>query len=171
MSDQLYLSYWVRGFSEHNMLRHFEKLLQNFPFSTMSPRGPFLRVYALEYAEPPVLERVFDWEADIESVMEAAREFENPDCCYLLDAYWDLWQFEGGWKLKPSLVTLACFGPAFENEVGDNLRVECGTESAFLPQPDVQGSPVKIQSNIKGLLRLAHYLDDILAVEQRRLWS
>jgi hypothetical protein len=171
MSDPLYLSYWLRGFSPHNMLRHFEKLLLNFPFSTISPRGPLLRIYALAYTEPPLTERVFDWDAEVSSVIELAHEFENPDCAFLLDAYWDLWKHEGNWRLTPCPVTLICFGPEFENETGDHLRVEIQNEDDFLPRPAIPGSPSKIQSNIKGLLRLAHDLDDRLPVEQRKLWS
>jgi hypothetical protein len=59
MADQLYLSYWLRGFSEGNMLRKFERLLRTFPFSTASTAATTLRIYAMEYAEPPLLEVSF----------------------------------------------------------------------------------------------------------------
>lgn len=171
MADQLFLSYWVRGFTEHNMLRHYEKLLQKFPFSTISPASPLMRIYAIELIEPPVLEYRLDWVAHVGTVIEAAGEFKNPDCAYMLEAYWDLWLFDGNWKLAPSLVTLACFGPLFQNDLGDQLRIECGMDSHFLPQPEVSDSASKVQSNIRGLLRLAHELDDSLPVVQRKLWS
>jgi len=169
MADQLYLSYWVRGFTEHNMLRHFEKLLGKFPFSTMSPAGPVLRVYALEFVEPPLLERRFDWDADIGTVIAAAKEFQNADCGYLLEAYWDLWQYTNSWKLTPSAVRLACFGTAFENDLGDHLRIECGLDADFLPRPHIPESAGKTQSNVRSLLRLAHELDDLLPLGKRLL--
>jgi hypothetical protein len=33
MPDQLYVSYWLRGFTGPNMPRHFDKALRWFPFS------------------------------------------------------------------------------------------------------------------------------------------
>jgi len=42
------------------MLRHFGKMLEVFPFSKLAKVGPVLRVYAIEYKEPPLFERHFD---------------------------------------------------------------------------------------------------------------
>lgn len=171
MADRLYLSYWVRGFTEHNMLRHFERLLAMFPFSTQSRRASVLRIYALQFAEPPLLEKFFDQPAETALVIGSAREFQNVDCAYLLEGHWDLWQFDDSWRLTPSPVVVACFGPLFENDLADQLRVEFAADSDFLPQPQVANSKRKVRSNIKGLLRVAHELDNVLPVERRRLWS
>ena len=54
MADRLYLSLWVRGFTEHNMLRHWERLLRRFPFSRLQP-GAGLRVHGVALTEPPIL--------------------------------------------------------------------------------------------------------------------
>jgi len=43
MSDRLYLSCWVRGYSDFTMLRHYAKLLETFPFSKLSQRPQTLR--------------------------------------------------------------------------------------------------------------------------------
>ena len=171
MADQMYLSYWLRGFNAQNMLRHFDGVLRKFPFSTISPAGPLLRIYALEFAEPPLLERRFDWDCETDTVIKAAGEFRNADCGYLLDIYWDLWKFSDKWILTACPATISCFGPSFQNDLGDHLRIECGIDSDFLPDPGVPEDAGKIQSNIKGLLRLAHELDSSLPVETRRLWS
>lgn len=171
MADQLYLSYWLRGFTGPNMLRHFQKLLSVFPFSTLSPRAPILRIYAIEDLEPPIFERSFDWTSTVDTVIESAAEFRNPDCCYLVEAYWDLWRFDADWKLTPSQVTLACLGPLFRSDLGDHLRIEFGPDSDFLPQLEIPDGASKVQSNIKGLLRLVHQLDEVLPVDKRRLWS
>ena len=171
MADQLYLSYWVRGFTAHNMLRHFHKLLSAFPFSHLSPRAPLLRIYAIECIEPPILERSFDWTTTVDTVIESAAEFRHPDCCYFVEAYWDLWRFHADWTLTPSGVTLACFGPLSRSDLGDHLRIEFGRDSDFLPQPEIPNSASKVQSNIRGLLRLAHELDEVLPADRRQLWS
>ncbi|MCP5113820.1 MAG: hypothetical protein GY953_23555, partial [bacterium] len=46
MADRLFLSYCIRGYTEHNMLRHYERMLRAFPFSRLRPRAE-LRAYAL----------------------------------------------------------------------------------------------------------------------------
>lgn len=171
MPDRLYLSLWVRGFDERNMLRHFGEMLHRFPFSRLGPGVDALRVYALEEGEPPALEQLFAGEPDLEAVLRLAREFENPDCAYLVDGWWELWQFRGDWKLAPARVSLWCFGPLFDNEVGDHLRVEFSSEADFLPRAEPVGSGRAVQSNLKGLLQLAAEITAALPVERQRVWA
>lgn len=171
MPDRLYLSLWIRGFDESNMLGHFERMLRTFPFSRLRPGIATLRIYAIEDAEPPLLEQAFTPGTGVEAVLAAAREFQNADCLYIVDGWWELWQFERDWKLAPAAVSLCCFGPLFENEVGDHLRIESGSEEHFLPRAEVAQSARAMQSNLKGLLRLARELEAALPVEERRLWS
>ena len=153
------------------MLEHFEVLLRTFPFSPLSPGISALKVYAIELIEPPLVEHYFAEPAQAGAAIEMARAFQNSDCLYQINGGWDLWQFEAGWKLAPSPVSLLCFGPLFQNEVGDHLRVELGVDWHFLPQPGIRRSATMIQSNIRGLLRLVHECDVSLAVEKRMLWS
>jgi len=171
MADQLYLSYWLRGFTEKNMLRQFERLIRTFPFSLNPNAVSTLRIDAIEYAEPPLLEVSFDGLPDPAEVIEAASQFQNADCAYLVGGFWDLWQRENEWQLAPAAVNLICFGPEFQNELKDHLRAEVGLDSHFLPQPDQPAAAAKVQSNIQSLLRLSHELDDILPVEKRQLWT
>jgi hypothetical protein len=171
LAEQLFLSFWLRGFREETMLRQFGRMLERFPFSTQATSARVLRIYAVEFTEPCLIEHQLPHETGPEEVVELAGEFLNDDSCYLLDACWDLWQYDNGWKLRPSPVTLACFGTQFPNEWGDHLRIEVGFDSHFLPQPRFPDSAGKVQSNIRGLLRLAHDLDDALPVEKRMLWS
>ena len=170
MPDRLYLSCRLRGYTEHNMLRHFERLLRLFPFSTQVPTQG-LRVLGVSYNEPPLLERVWEKGADAGEIIAAAHEFLNPDCASEVEGFWDLWRFEETWKLKPAPVLLACYGPEFEDADGDSIRIDFGMDSDFLPQPEREDSLIRVQSNIKGLLRFVHDLDDKMAVEQRRLES
>lgn len=171
MPDRLYLSLWLRSFTERTMLRHFEELLRTFPFSRLQPGISQLRVYALEFAEPPLFEEAFTAETGPEVVLELAREFHNPDCAYLVDGWWDLWRFSGSWELAPARVSLLCLGPDFDNEEGDHLRIDFGPDAGFLPQPEVPGSARKLQSNLRGLLRLVKEIEQSLPVERRTLWS
>ncbi len=171
MADQLYLSYWIRGFDGRNMLRHFEQLLRHFPFSPQAPRASALHIYALEYSEPSLYEALFAGPDLAGEAAAAVRQFSGADCAWLLESWWDLWQHEQDWKLRPSPVVLSCFGPEFSNDAGDHLRVEVGAVDHYLPQPGLPGSLRLIQSNIRGLLTLARELDARLPVEKRLLWS
>ncbi len=171
MAEQLYLSYRLRNFSAETMLRHYEKLLRIFPFSRLARQPATFKVLAVNYNEPVALEIPCPSPIDLDNVLAAAKDFENPDSSYRLESWWDLWQFEGDWKLAPSRVALCCFGPEFVHESDDHLTIEFGIDAHFLPQPGAPNNARMVQSNIKSLLKLVHDLDDALAVETRRLWS
>jgi len=153
------------------MLRHYETLLRLFPFSNLGARGPQLRIYALEHIEPPQLERDFAPRTDPEQIVSAAGEFTLDDCVCEVDTAWDLWQFDGDWKLAPAAVTLACFGPFFDNDLVDHLRIDFGTDARYLPNPHIEGSVRMSQSNLKSLVTLTHQIEQALKLERRQLWS
>jgi hypothetical protein len=161
----------MRGYTGNNMLRHYEKMLGVFPFSKLAARGPVMRIYALEHIEPPQMEREFPPGTPAKEIVEAAREFAHEDCLFELDAAWDLWKYEDDWKLAPSAVTLNCFGPDFENDSGDQLRIDFGNDARFLPDPQIEGGPRMAQSNLKSLVTLVHEVERVLPVERRQLWS
>jgi hypothetical protein len=171
MADQLYLSYKLRGYTLTNMLRHYERMLRVFPFSKLWQSGSQLRINAVSWSEPPLIETEFPHPPDIEAVLAAAKEFPLADCAVQLETRWDLWQYDGDWKVEPSRVVLMCFGPQFEDEVDDNLCIDFGIDSLFLPNPDIPNNALMTQSNIRSLLHLVHELDNTLAVETRRLWT
>jgi hypothetical protein len=171
MPDQLCLSLWLRNFGRQNMLRHLRQLLGLFPFSNLRPGIAALRIYALEFSEPALFEQLFAGEADPDTVAGLAAEFEAADCAYLVEGWWELWHYENGWQLTPSRVTLACYGPEFDNDLGDHLRLELGVETLFLPQAGVPESARKAQSNLASLVRLAHDIEKGMPVERRTLWS
>ncbi|HVO97650.1 MAG TPA: hypothetical protein VMT15_06260 [Bryobacteraceae bacterium] len=172
MSDRLYLSCWISGYNSSNMLRHFGRMLGLFPFSKLAKRGPVVRLYALEHIEPPLFEREFAPGSDANTLLEAVREFSPEDCAVEIDAFWDLWDDNGEeWKLSPVSVTLAAFGPAFDNELEDHLRIEFGLDSRFLPVSGVEGALRVGQSNIRSLLHLVEEIDRVMKPERRTLWS
>ncbi len=165
MADELYLSCWLRGFTEHNMLRHWERLLLRFPFSRLAERPSTLYIHAIDYTQPTIAEEVFPAPLDPAVVLTAAREHLNGDCLFRLETWWDLLQVdpslvEKEWKLRPAPVALSCFGPAFENELGDQLRIEFGLDSHYLPQTELPNALRIARSNLQGVMRLAHDLDD-----------
>src|SRR5579862_564287 len=171
MSDRLYLSCWIRNFSESNMLKHFEKLLDLFPFSRLAQRPMVLRVYAVEYAEPPVMEHTFEMGVTARDMVEAARDFMKSDCCMEIDAAWDLWQHDGEWALQPASVTLTCNGPDFERDDDDDLRIDFGLDAKFLPTPGLEGSLRMGQSNLRSLVHLVTDLERVLPMQRRQVWS
>ncbi len=171
MSDRLYFSCSVRGLNDTNMLRYFEKFLSEFPFSKLAARGPVLRVYAIQHAEPPVMEREFELGAAAVHIIAVAREFAHPDCCVEIDAAWDLWQYHGEWKLQPAAVTLACYGPSFDDDEAGQLSIDFGLDALFLPNPSIEGSLRMGQSNLRSLLHLVGEIEKALPLESRRLWS
>ncbi len=170
MADQLNLSLWVRGFTAHNMLRHFERLLGAFPFSRLKPEA-LLTVSAVSSAEPVLVERAFGGNLETAAIVAAAREFLHPDCGYRVETFWDLWRWESDWKLRPAAVGLCCAGPDFESEAGEHLRIDFGADSQFLPQPDLPDHLFMARSNLKSLLHLVHDLEAALPVERRRLMT
>jgi hypothetical protein len=151
-------------------------MLRLFPFSKLSKRGPVLRVYAIERAEPPVIEREFPPQGPSSAILEAAREFMQSDCSCEVEGFWDLWEFEQEWKLQPAVVTLACFGAEFDRGHDDDLRIEFGPDSRFLPPADADADArdaglKMVQSNIRSLLHLVGDLERELELERRQLWS
>ena len=172
MSDQLYLSCWLRGFTEHNMLRHFEKLLRAFPHSRLGRNPAVLKITPVDFTVPPLIERPFDQPFDIAEVVTAAKEFQNPDSCYQIDTAWDLWTYDNAdWAVAPVRASLFAFGPQFEKDLGENLRVDFGVDAHFLPAPDLTGSAKMTESNIRSLLRLVHDIDELPGMERRQLWT
>jgi hypothetical protein len=172
MADQLYLSYSLNSFTAFNMFRSYEKMLRQFPYSKLSKREATFKVIPVSYAEPSIFEQALALPVNVETVLTAAKDFQNADCCYRLETAWDLWQYDDGWKLEPSRVALCCLGPEFEeDEPDENLRIEFGIDTHFLPQPDLPDNFYMTQSNIKSLLKLVHDLDDVLSVSKRRLWT
>lgn len=153
------------------MLRHFHKMLNVFPFSKLATRGPVLRIYAVEQAEPPLIEKEFPATTKASVLTEAAADLTHEDCCVEIDTYWDLWQYDGEWKLAPAAVRLLCQGPGFESDGGDHLRMEFGTDARFLPMEGVDQSLRMGRSNLRSLLHLVSDIERAVPLERRTIWS
>ena len=175
MTDQLFLSIWLSRQARGHELLYFEKLLQRFPFSQREQPQSVISIHAIDTTEPSLLERPVNGPIDIGDLLETFRDYQGADIAYQVDSWWDLWQYETEWELRPARVVLACFGPEFdngtENAAGkqETLRIEFGIDSHYLPKPEIPGSARLVESNIKSLLHLVHDIDLSLPVEQRRL--
>jgi hypothetical protein len=171
VADQLYVSWRLRGFNEATMARLFAELLRAFPFSKLAAAGPALHVHAVSEHEPAVFEQAYLREQGLEPLVEGLNQFLSPDSVAIVDATWDLWQYDREWKLRPTRVALLCFGPHFEHDSDDHMRLELGIDTHFLPQPELPNYLFMAQSNIRSLLHLIEDLDAVLPIERRRLWS
>ena len=176
MTDQLSLSIWLERGSRANRLKHFEKLLRLFPFSQRDEQGQStVSIQAISVTEPPLLESPMNGPIDVNEVLTALVGYNGDDIAYSVESWWDLWQYEGDWKLGPARVQLACFGPDFDNGTErvlgeqEDLRIDFGVDSHYLPRADLTGSGRMTESNIKSMLRLVHELDSALPVAKRKL--
>ena len=171
MSDRLSLSLWLRGgVTPQNQYRAFEKILRAFPYSKLSTSVSTLMIMAVDWTEPAVGEYPLDaGTPDPEEIIRLAKEFKEPDTAVQLDTYWDLWGvLDGEWKLLPAPVSILSYGPKFDRDSDEDIRIEFGTETRFLPHQG-RATLKLIQANIKSLLRLVHDLDDALPLEKRHL--
>ena len=175
VTDQLSLSIWLEKHAKPNRLSHFEALLRLFPFSQRDQPQSTFSVSAIDTTEPPLLERPFNGPADIAEILPIFRDFRGEDVAYRYESWWDLWQFDRDWAIKPGRVVLSCFGPDFDNGTDrtaieqEDLRIDFGVDSNYLPQAEVPSAAKLIESNIKSLLRLVHEIDSVLPVKLRRL--
>lgn len=175
MTDQLFLSIWLERHAQLNRLKHFRSLLRLFPFSQREQPQTTISIQAVDATEPTLLERAVNGPVDIEDVESTFVDYSGDDLAYEVESWWDLWQFEGDWALRPARVTLSCFNAEFDNGTEresfdqEDLRIDFGIDSHYLPMPEVPGSARMVESNVKSLLRLVHQIESTLPVANRRL--
>ncbi len=178
VTDQLSLSIWLEPGRRAPQRQRYESMLRLFPFSQRAaqPQTTVL-IRAIDTTEPPLLERPMNGPPSIDEITEVLSGYTSADIAYELESFWDLWQFDGDWKLSPSRVILSSFGPDFDNGSSErssnqeDLRIDFGVDTHFLPQPEIAGSARLVESNIKSLLRLVHEIENQLPVRRRLLSS
>jgi hypothetical protein len=169
VSDPLFLSLWLRGYSAIALPVYLKKSLAVFPYSKLMAGG-VLRAYALSFQESPLLEEFIDGEPVADAMARRAQEFLHEDSAFQLETRWDLYHWTGEWELKPARVLIELYGPEFDAPRGEHVRVDFGAQQLFLPQE--QSDQLRpVQSNIRSLLHLAQDLENELAVDRRILWS
>jgi len=171
MSDRLSLSCWMR--SNHPIARkqNWDILLQLFPYSRLAQGPTVLRVHAVSFSEPMLFEHAYPQPCDVMEVLTVCQEFSAADTAWQLETYWDLLCADSGWSLAPVPVHLWSFGSEFDNETGDQMRVDFGLESYFLPNINDGASIRATQANLRSIVQLVQQLSRDLPVERRHLWS
>ena len=124
------------------------------------------------------MERAFLDPIEPKEVIAEANEFLHDDAAYIFETWWGLWVYDKDWTLRPARVAIHCFGPRFsdsplgdEDQQAEHLRIDFGLDSWFLPQAELPNAAWYARSNLKGLLKYVHSLDEALPVERRSLWS
>ena len=176
MTDQLYLSIWLPEALGNWRTRYFEKILSLIPFSQREQGQSTLTVQAIDVTEPPLLERPMNGPFLPSDVSALLRDYEGDDVAYRLESWWDLWVYNGeDWRIAPARIAISAFGPKFDNgetlemAAQEDLRIDFGVDTAFLPDPNLPGSGKLIESNIKSLLHLVRQVEEALPVEKRAL--
>jgi hypothetical protein len=176
VTDQLHLSLWLDRNGKANRLRQFEKLLRIFPFSQREQQPQsVISILAVDSTEPPLLERPANGPLDVDDVLTVLLDYRGDDVAYEIESWWDLWTFDRDWNLTPARVLLSCFGPEFDNGTDqaagnqEDLRIDFGVDTHYIPDAEIPGGGKLIESNIKGLLRLVHELDSSLDLRKRQL--
>jgi hypothetical protein len=176
MTEQLSLSIWLEPGRPESRVRSYESMLRLFPFSKREQQPQTtVSVLAIGETEPPLLEHPMNGPFEVEDAIALIKDYRGDDVAYRVESYWDLWQYTGEWQLAPTAVSLSCFGSGFERGAADgegeqeDLRIDFGVDSTFLPQPEIAGSGRLVESNIKSLLRLVHEIENTLKVRRRLL--
>jgi hypothetical protein len=176
VTDQLYLSLWLPAALRNWRVRYFEKLVGLFPFSQREQPQSTLTILAVSVTEPPLMERPLNGPVQVPEVLAVLKDYSGADVAIQLETWWDLWKYNGEeWEIAPTRVVLSTFGPEFDNGSSspvreqEQLRVDFGVDTAFLPDPELQGSTRFIESNIKSLLHFVHQAEEALPIEKRLL--
>ena len=175
MTDQLFLSIWLNRNAKTNRLRQFGNLLRLFPFSQRKQPQSTASILAIDSTEPSLLERAINGPIDVDEAIEIFADYTGSDIAYTLESWWDLWVFDGDWSLAPARVLLSCFNSDFHNGTDrpkqdqEDIRIDFGVDSRYLPDPEVPAGARLVESNVKSLLRLVHEVDTALPVATRFL--
>jgi len=159
MADLFYLSLWVRDFSPDTMLATWAKVVAEFPASSLKPGVRQLTAYPFHWSDPPVLEESLEEGAAMEQVVPLVAEFLHEDYAYEVELHWDVWMPRSSesldqWERVPERISIACLGPAFEEEEEDegrpHLLLNLGLDSILLPEPEDRASVDEALEGVAG---------------------
>jgi hypothetical protein len=119
MANRAYLRVWTRDFSEETMIAEFARFLTIAPVSEPPNGFQVLTVQPVDYTEPAEVEwDLRDGKFGPAEIAALAIQHLNADTAFLLEAKWDLWNFDIEtlkWQNGPQPLTLMCQGAAFEH--------------------------------------------------------
>lgn len=152
MADQLYLSLWFEKLRFEELPARVVSVLRQFARISALPLVSAAAAYPVNFAEPPVYQRVYvvDKRAEetadtaaavIEPAVGEAMELLHEDTAYEFEMKWLLWELEGGggldplWRRTPHTVKFLAFGPEFDNatfEQNGHMRVDFGLDAPWI---------------------------------------
>jgi hypothetical protein len=147
MANHAYVSFWTGERAAETMLDRFERLLETFPLSAARRGFTGLLIRAVSPSEAPLVEHSLRGiRAAASDVIALAREHDNADCCYEVEAHWDVWQRNletGAWQNGPERVLLIGNGRSYDDGVavdsGDFLA-DAGFEHMFTGHAGLLGA-------------------------------
>ncbi|PYU23306.1 MAG: hypothetical protein DMG32_16495 [Acidobacteria bacterium] len=137
MANHAYVSFWTRERAAETMLDRFGQWLEAFPLSAARQGFNSLTIRAVSPAEGPLVEHDLRGATAASDVIALAREHENADCSYEVQAHWDVWQRSletGAWQKGPEQVFLICNGRLYDDGVADqsgDFLADIGFEHMF----------------------------------------
>jgi len=138
MANRAYVRVWTRDFNEQTMIVQFARFLATAPVAESGPGFERLIVQPIDGTETPIAE----WDLKTgkfgpAEVAALAAPNLAPDTAYIVDAKWDMWNFDIEtlqWKKEPLPLELMCQGPLFDDGIAastGNFVADLGFEHLF----------------------------------------
>jgi hypothetical protein len=147
MPNHAYASFWTRERAPETMLDRFGHFLATFPVSAVREGFTSMIIRAISPAEAPLVERdLRGSKMTATDVISLAREHENSDCSYEVEAHWDIWQRSletGVWEKGPERVLLICNGASYDGGVAESsgdFLADVGFEHFFTGHAHILGT-------------------------------
>jgi hypothetical protein len=138
MANRAYLRVWTRDFSEQTMIAEFARFLTTAPVSEGAGNFERLTIQAVELAETPVDELdLKEGTFGPAEIAALAAQHINDDTAYIVQARWDLWNFDMEtlkWRSEQQPLTLICQGRSYEDGIAKSeghFHADLGFEYFF----------------------------------------
>src|SRR5271167_4867441 len=121
MANRAYLRVWTRDFCEQTMIAEFTRFLTTAPLTESGGGFRQLIVQPVDTTETPIAE----WDLKMGTfgpaeVAALAAQNLAADTAYIVDAKWDLWNFDIEtlkWKRAPLPLEILCQGPLYDDGI------------------------------------------------------
>ncbi len=178
MPDRVFLDLWFGPAAD--ALARLRRALPLFPFSGRRSGIAALRILALDWSQPPLLDAAYPEGLPLDELWPAFEPYQSAehrfdDLAFELTAYWDLWHFDQtAWSRQPAPVLIAAWGENFDPGGRDpeagQVRLEWADSGLFLADnaPWNRATHQRIRANIESLLDFVGQLEPA-GLTQRRL--
>ena len=138
MANRAYLRVWTRDFNEQTMIVQLARFLATAPVTESAPGFERLIIQPIDSTESPIAE----WDLKTgrfgpAEVAALAAQNLAADTAYIVDAKWDLWNFDIEtlkWKQESATLKLLCQGPLHDDGIAastGNFVADLGFEHLF----------------------------------------